>query len=590
MPRFKHLLLAAAAWAALAVPGFAASSNVNSLPASGAVAGTQLFYCPIGATTDLKCTAAQVAAYNYSLMSGDCTASGTGAIACTKTNGVAFSTLATLPGSVPGDIAYWNGTTWARIAGNASGTNFLSENASGVPSWAAGSSSGVSSLSTSCPPGGPSSGPVTLPFALQTIKKTANYTGVVGDCGAVIQFTVSAAATYTALAPATAGNGYSVIVTDYGTSTGNVTITPASGTINGATSLTIFPGGTAQVWTDGTNYFTAFGVGDDMVTISTVATGNWTPNQNLIYATIMCLGPGGGGGGGGAANSNVAVIAGGGSGGAGASDQNTYTRAAIKAIFPTTVAYGVGAGGVAGTGVGGGPGTSGAVGGITFVGGNGGSPQFCHGYSGGGGGGGGGGYAGQAASATANSATGGPGGAPAGSTGVPGTGNPVTPYQGGGFGGVGSTATVARPAAYSGSNTTPGSSGAPIPAAGGAVAGAVGTSPTGCRVTAPINVCSAGAAGTTASPNGGNAQSGLLPDGTFIWNSLGIVGGAAGGGGASCAGTGSGCTAGNAGVSVYGAGGSGGGAAYDPTSPTITGGNGAAGGPGAIQIYEHNSL
>src|SRR5690348_10699019 len=79
---------------------WAASSNVNSLTASGAIVGTQLFYCPIGAATDLKCSAAQIAAYNYSLMSGDCTASGTGAITCTKTSGTAFGTLATLtPGT-----------------------------------------------------------------------------------------------------------------------------------------------------------------------------------------------------------------------------------------------------------------------------------------------------------------------------------------------------------------------------------------------------------------------------------------------------------------------------------------------------------
>ena len=95
----KLLLIAALAvfWPALS---FAASSNVNGLTASGAIVGTQLFYCPIGASTDLKCSAAQIAAYNYSLMSGDCTASGTGAITCTKTSGTAFGALATLtPGT-----------------------------------------------------------------------------------------------------------------------------------------------------------------------------------------------------------------------------------------------------------------------------------------------------------------------------------------------------------------------------------------------------------------------------------------------------------------------------------------------------------
>jgi hypothetical protein len=40
-----------------------------------------------------------------------------------------------------GDVAVWNGSNWVTLAGNNSGTNFLQENASGVPTWAAGSSS-----------------------------------------------------------------------------------------------------------------------------------------------------------------------------------------------------------------------------------------------------------------------------------------------------------------------------------------------------------------------------------------------------------------------------------------------------------------
>ena len=34
-----------------------------------------------------------------------------------------------------GDIVYWNGTAWVTLAGNNSGTQVLSENSSGVPSW-----------------------------------------------------------------------------------------------------------------------------------------------------------------------------------------------------------------------------------------------------------------------------------------------------------------------------------------------------------------------------------------------------------------------------------------------------------------------
>lgn len=37
-----------------------------------------------------------------------------------------------------GDVAYWNGSNWTSLAGNNSGTNVFSENASGVPSWVQG--------------------------------------------------------------------------------------------------------------------------------------------------------------------------------------------------------------------------------------------------------------------------------------------------------------------------------------------------------------------------------------------------------------------------------------------------------------------
>jgi hypothetical protein len=56
---------------------------------------------------------------------------GTGA--GTKT--AAFDNLAPTA-TIAGSIIYWNGTNWVKLDGNASGTNCLTENASGVPSWA----------------------------------------------------------------------------------------------------------------------------------------------------------------------------------------------------------------------------------------------------------------------------------------------------------------------------------------------------------------------------------------------------------------------------------------------------------------------
>lgn len=48
-----------------------------------------------------------------------------------------------------GDVIYWNGTTWVSLAGNNSGTQVLSENASGVLTWAAAGTGTVTSAQIS---------------------------------------------------------------------------------------------------------------------------------------------------------------------------------------------------------------------------------------------------------------------------------------------------------------------------------------------------------------------------------------------------------------------------------------------------------
>lgn len=80
------------------LPGvaFAASSNVNSLTASGAIVGSQLTYCPVGATTDYKCTFTQVDTFINAQLSQDCTATSGGVLTCLKTNNVSFGSLATV--------------------------------------------------------------------------------------------------------------------------------------------------------------------------------------------------------------------------------------------------------------------------------------------------------------------------------------------------------------------------------------------------------------------------------------------------------------------------------------------------------------
>jgi hypothetical protein len=89
-------LLSANAWA----------GSVSSLSAVTSVGGTDLFYdVQTPGAGGLKATGAQVAAYTLGLVTGDCTISGTGTIACSKIGGVA-----------PG--AFFSGTD----AGNLTGT------------------------------------------------------------------------------------------------------------------------------------------------------------------------------------------------------------------------------------------------------------------------------------------------------------------------------------------------------------------------------------------------------------------------------------------------------------------------------------
>lgn len=138
--------------------------------------------------TSLLCGSAQLAVGQAAAnpicqtLSGDGTLSAAGVLAVTKTNGVAFSVLATtvpgigvatflttpsgtnlaaaltspLPiskggtagttqqtalngvmptGVNPGDLVFWNGTNWVDFNGNTAGTKVLQETAAGVPSW-----------------------------------------------------------------------------------------------------------------------------------------------------------------------------------------------------------------------------------------------------------------------------------------------------------------------------------------------------------------------------------------------------------------------------------------------------------------------
>ena len=69
----------------------------------------------------------------FGLVHGDGTT-----ISCAATPGICIALINGIfqTPTRAGDVVYWNGTSWVTLAGNNSGTNALTENSSGVPSWA----------------------------------------------------------------------------------------------------------------------------------------------------------------------------------------------------------------------------------------------------------------------------------------------------------------------------------------------------------------------------------------------------------------------------------------------------------------------
>jgi hypothetical protein len=77
-----------------------------------------------------------------------------------------------------GDLVFWNGTNWVCFAGNNSGTQILSENASGVLAWSPGA--GVASFNGL-------TGAVTTSIVVQTFTTTGTYTPTSGMLHAIIE-------------------------------------------------------------------------------------------------------------------------------------------------------------------------------------------------------------------------------------------------------------------------------------------------------------------------------------------------------------------------------------------------------------------
>jgi hypothetical protein len=90
-----------------------------------------------------------------------------------------------------GDIIYWDGAIWNHLAGNNSGTNFLQENSSGVPSWASPAGAGtVTSVAQTVPSwlaiaGSPITSSGTLAITAATGQTSHQ---VIGTCGSATSF------------------------------------------------------------------------------------------------------------------------------------------------------------------------------------------------------------------------------------------------------------------------------------------------------------------------------------------------------------------------------------------------------------------
>jgi hypothetical protein len=87
-----------------------------------------------------------------------------------------------------------------------------------------------------------------------TLKRsthTSAYTAIGTDSSSVLYATGTWALTLTS--PTTLGNGWWVIVQNAGT--GNITLSPASGTVDGLSSYVMYPGEVRIVNTDGTNFY-----------------------------------------------------------------------------------------------------------------------------------------------------------------------------------------------------------------------------------------------------------------------------------------------------------------------------------------------
>jgi hypothetical protein len=344
----KLLLGTVALWLAFAPAAHAVNVNIDGLPAAASVVGTDLHECEQSGINN-KCTATQIAAFFYGLMSGDATSSGTGALTLKNTGpgatgpigsatvapivtidaqgrvtGLTGTTITPSVSNVTGmgtNVPAWllapssanlaaaltdetgtgaavfgtaptisslNATTAMTLAFITGSTQCLHVNTSGVLSGTGsdcGAASGISSITpgaalvssttASCSQTAiTTSGTLSAAECLNAQVGTT-YTIVDGDRGKLITGTNAASQAYSiaqAGASTTFQSGWYARIQNKGT--GPLVITPTTSTICGTATLTLYPGATEKITSDGTNY-QCDGGNPPNITISSQAGANY---------------------------------------------------------------------------------------------------------------------------------------------------------------------------------------------------------------------------------------------------------------------------------------------------------------------------
>lgn len=187
-----------------------------------------------------------------------------------STNSLGGVTMA-LGSDATGDIYYNNANVLTRLPKGSNGQAL--ELVAGIPSWQTLTGTGTV---TSITPGGGLVSSITASCSQTAITTTGtlskascvnaqvgtSYAVADGDRAKLVTSINAAAQAYTiaqaGAASAFQGGWYTDIHNESTTSAGIVTITPTTSTIDGAASIKIYPGDSARIVSDGTNYFTAF--------------------------------------------------------------------------------------------------------------------------------------------------------------------------------------------------------------------------------------------------------------------------------------------------------------------------------------------